>query len=75
MVKIGKAVLEKQGAVLSNSRFGFHWPPFTMISHLHLHVISPMTDMGFMARLIFRPNSWWFVTAEWLLDHLTSKTQ
>lgn len=41
---------------------GFHWPPFHTVSHLHLHVIAPTNQMGFLARTIFKPNSFWFVT-------------
>ncbi|XP_063245088.1 adenosine 5'-monophosphoramidase HINT3-like isoform X2 [Bacillus rossius redtenbacheri] len=66
LVKIGKQILEKHGADLRDVRFGFHWPPFHSISHLHLHVISPASEMGFMSRCIFRPGSWWFVTVLWV---------
>lgn len=50
---------------------GFHWPPFHMVSHLHLHVIAPADQMGFIARNMFRPNSMWFVSVS---DHLLSIT-
>ncbi|OXA61437.1 Histidine triad nucleotide-binding protein 3 [Folsomia candida] len=30
---------------------GFHWPPFHMVNHLHLHVLAPADQMGFFARL------------------------
>jgi hypothetical protein len=43
-------------------RFGFHYPPFNSIHHLHLHAISPASSMSFVSRLIFRPDSWWFVS-------------
>ncbi|XP_041366774.1 histidine triad nucleotide-binding protein 3-like [Gigantopelta aegis] len=70
MVAIGKEVLEKQGADVSDNRMGFHWPPFHTVSHLHLHVISAQNEMGWIARLIFKPNSFWFVTVDWLLNRL-----
>jgi hypothetical protein len=50
---------------------GYHWPPFHTIAHLHLHVIAPANEMGFISRTIFRPNSWWFVTPEYLKERLS----
>jgi len=50
---------------------GFHWPPFHSIAHLHLHVIAPSDSMGFISRTIFRPNSWWFVTPEYVKERLS----
>lgn len=41
---------------------GFHWPPFNTVHHLHLHVIYPKEEMSYISRLIFRPNSYWFVS-------------
>lgn len=41
-------------------RFGFHWPPFTSISHLHLHVVSPLEQMSALSRFVFMPGSAWF---------------
>uniref|UniRef100_A0A023GFA9 Adenosine 5'-monophosphoramidase HINT3 n=1 Tax=Amblyomma triste TaxID=251400 RepID=A0A023GFA9_AMBTT len=60
LVEIGKQVLEQRGGSLDTSRFGFHWPPFTSISHLHLHVIAPAADMSTIGRFIFMPGSPWF---------------
>ncbi|GLH03598.1 POC1 centriolar protein homolog [Gryllus bimaculatus] len=62
LVRIGKQVLQERGGNLSDAIFGFHWPPFNSISHLHLHVISPANRLSFISRAIFRPDSWWFVT-------------
>ncbi|CAG7826580.1 unnamed protein product [Allacma fusca] len=50
---------------------GYHWPPFHTIAHLHLHVIAPSNEMGFISRTIFRPNSWWFVTPEYVKERLS----
>ncbi|XP_046367929.2 adenosine 5'-monophosphoramidase HINT3-like [Haliotis rufescens] len=71
LVSVGNRVLEENGGQVSDALMGFHWPPFHSISHLHLHVISARQDMGWIARGIFRPNTLWFVTVEWLLDRLT----
>lgn len=62
MVSIGKEVLAQQGGLSDSARLGFHWPPFHTISHLHLHVISPEEEMGFIARGIFKKDSFWFVS-------------
>ncbi|KAK3727709.1 hypothetical protein RRG08_032666 [Elysia crispata] len=70
LVTCGQEFLVKQGGKVSEARLGFHWPPFNSISHLHLHVIYPTSSMGWVASLIFRPDSFWFVTASWLIDRL-----
>ncbi|XP_049958483.1 adenosine 5'-monophosphoramidase HINT3-like isoform X4 [Schistocerca serialis cubense] len=70
MVRIGKEVLEERGGDLSDLRLGFHWPPFYSIGHLHLHVISPASDMSFVSLLMFRNNSWRFVSPEYVKSHL-----
>ncbi|XP_057651379.1 adenosine 5'-monophosphoramidase HINT3-like isoform X3 [Diorhabda carinulata] len=60
LIEIGKKVLEENGGTIEDARLGFHLPPFNSINHLHLHVISPMSEMSFFSRLIFKPNTWWF---------------
>ncbi|GFO50589.1 histidine triad nucleotide-binding protein 3 [Plakobranchus ocellatus] len=72
LVAAAAEFLDQQGGNVSEALLGFHWPPFNSISHLHLHVISPSRSMGWLASLIFRPNSFWFVTADWLLERLKS---
>lgn len=70
LVEIGKQVLEQRGGSLDSSRMGFHWPPFTSISHLHLHVIAPTAEMSTLGRLIFMPGSAWFTTVEEAVAYL-----
>ncbi|XP_022791861.1 histidine triad nucleotide-binding protein 3-like [Stylophora pistillata] len=70
LFEVGKSAITNSGADSEDVLYGYHWPPFNSIQHLHLHVIYPGGQMGFFARQIFRPNSFWFVTHEWLLEHL-----
>ncbi|XP_055330608.1 adenosine 5'-monophosphoramidase HINT3-like [Paramacrobiotus metropolitanus] len=73
LMVIGKEVLGRQGVLQLDSpdcRMGFHWPPFNGIRHLHLHVLYPASEMSFISRTIFRPNTWWFVTPEWVVKRL-----
>ncbi|XP_026150268.1 adenosine 5'-monophosphoramidase HINT3 [Mastacembelus armatus] len=74
MVETGKEILQKNSVTdLSDVRFGFHWPPFCSVTHLHLHVLAPVSQMGFISRLFYRVNSYWFITADQLIDLLNSK--
>ncbi|KAM6968230.1 adenosine 5'-monophosphoramidase HINT3 [Aplochiton taeniatus] len=74
MVQTGKEMLQKNNVTdLSDVRFGFHWPPFCSVSHLHLHVLAPASQMSFLSRQFYRLNSFWFITADQLIQHLNSK--
>ncbi|XP_065843266.1 adenosine 5'-monophosphoramidase HINT3-like [Oscarella lobularis] len=73
LLEVAKSVVGKRGGDPEAARYGFHWPPFNTVQHLHLHAIYPPDQMGFFSRLAYRPNSLWFVTADWLLDRLASK--
>ncbi|CAL8248230.1 unnamed protein product [Lota lota] len=76
MVEVGKEILEKNNVTdLSDVRFGFHWPPFCSVSHLHLHVLAPASQLTFMSRLFYRLNSYWFVTVDQLIELINSKAQ
>ncbi|KAM4040293.1 adenosine 5'-monophosphoramidase HINT3 isoform 2-T2 [Anomaloglossus baeobatrachus] len=71
MVEVGKNVLQKNNVPnLEDIRLGFHWPPFCSISHLHLHVLAPASQLGFLSRMIYRLNSYWFITADQLIERL-----
>ncbi|KAL1259836.1 hypothetical protein QQF64_010413 [Cirrhinus molitorella] len=73
LVETGKEILQKNNVTdLSDVRFGFHWPPFCSVTHLHLHVLAPVSQMGFMSRLVYRLNSYWFITADQLVQRLNS---
>ena len=71
MVEVGKLVLSQQGANVQDSRIGFHWPPFIKVPHLHMHLLSPVEGMSWYCKsFLFRRDSFAFVTATWLIDHL-----
>jgi len=55
-------ISEKLGLNPASIRTGFHWPPFNTVDHLHLHVISPIENMNIMKKIMFNPNSYWFVS-------------
>ena len=62
MVETVDVLANKQGFEKSSTRTGFHWPPFNTVNHLHLHVISPIENMSFVGRMMFKPDSFWFVS-------------
>ncbi|KAH8392487.1 hypothetical protein KR215_009497, partial [Drosophila sulfurigaster] len=52
--------LGSKGIDTSDAVIGFHIPPFISQHHLHLHGISPISEMGFWDRINFLTNSFWF---------------
>ncbi|XP_056299712.1 histidine triad nucleotide-binding protein 3 isoform X3 [Pseudoliparis swirei] len=76
MVETGKEMLQKNNVTdLRDVRFGFHWPPFCSVTHLHLHVLAPASQMSLMSRLFYRLHSYWFITADQLIELLNSKEE
>ncbi|XP_063701713.1 adenosine 5'-monophosphoramidase HINT3-like [Culicoides brevitarsis] len=65
-----KLVMERHSSNLVDSLFGFHWPPFNSVKHLHMHGIHPASTMGFFKRMIFKPESVWFKTTDYVLANL-----
>lgn len=59
---------------LDDVSYGFHWPPFTSISHLHMHGIAPASKMGFVSRQIFKPINMWYCTPEYVISKLKPAT-
>jgi diadenosine tetraphosphate (Ap4A) HIT family hydrolase len=74
LVTIGKQVLQEHNGDVSKARFGFHWPPFCSIPHLHLHVISPADGIRTFYWLtgVFSPSMPWFRSVEWVIDRMKS---
>ena len=75
LLEVGEQVLHQQGceSLHTSNKFGYHWPPFNAIKHLHLHAIGNVEHMGFLQRVIFRVGTPWFVSHEWLVNRLDSK--
>lgn len=55
---------------LKDYRCGFTWPPLNTINHLHLHFISPYSQVSLVKKLIYGPKNWWFVSPAYVLNRL-----
>ena len=64
-------LMEKNGQTdLADISLGFHIAPFNSVRHLHLHGISKKSEMRFLARMIFRENSFWYKTFDDVFNSL-----
>ncbi|XP_050360356.1 adenosine 5'-monophosphoramidase HINT3-like [Nymphalis io] len=70
MLSVAKEMLQKNNLSLEDARFGYHWPPFRSVRHLHLHTIAPQSKMGLIGRMIFKENSYWFVSPEYVVSRI-----
>ncbi|KAL1516973.1 hypothetical protein ABEB36_000798 [Hypothenemus hampei] len=70
LIDEGKRVIVEQDGDLTDSLLGFHLPPFNTVGHLHLHLISPASSLSFKHRMMFKPNSYWFATADQIQERL-----
>lgn len=74
MADIGKQVLAEHGGKADEARLGFHWPPFIMVKHLHMHIISPVSEMSWLNRtVVFRKDSYVFSSPDYLINYIKAK--
>lgn len=57
-----RELIRKKGVVLSDVSYGFHWPPFLSVRHLHMHAIAPASRMSFVSKYVFKPINIWYRT-------------
>lgn len=55
-------LFQKHGIDLADVSYGFHWPPFVSVKHLHMHGIAPVSKMRFFGRIVFKPINIWYCT-------------
>lgn len=74
MTDIGKQVLVERGGNIEGARLGIHWPPLVMVKHLHMHIISPESQMSWLNRvLVFRKDSYFFSSPDGLISYIKAK--
>lgn len=59
----------------SEISYGFHVPPFNSVKHLHMHGIAPKSKMGFIGRMIFKPNSIWYKSIDYVVDNIKEESE
>ncbi|XP_038220507.1 histidine triad nucleotide-binding protein 3-like [Zerene cesonia] len=70
MLTVAKDMLAQNNLSIEDARFGYHWPPFRSVRHLHLHTIAPESQMGLLAKMIFKKDSYWFVSPDYVASRL-----
>ncbi|CAH0731174.1 unnamed protein product, partial [Brenthis ino] len=70
MLSVAKNLLQQNSLSAEDARFGYHWPPFRSVRHLHLHTIAPESKMGMIGKMVFMKNSYWFVSPEYVASRL-----
>lgn len=75
MAEISQEILRQHfKGDLADTRIGYHWPPFSSMQHLHLHILAPVSQMSFLKKnIVFRENSMAFISTEWAINYLKGK--
>ncbi|KAK4468975.1 hypothetical protein MN116_000111, partial [Schistosoma mekongi] len=47
MINYGRSFVNQLQLDPENFLFGFHWPPFNSVHHLHMHILGPKQRMSF----------------------------
>ena len=67
-------IKSKIGNDITEVLFGFHWPPFITVEHLHLHIIFPASKMNILYNYIFKKDTSYFLSPKQLIDYLKNLT-
>ena len=74
MAEIGGQILADRSCDVEDCLLGFHWPPLITVKHLHMHVISPASQMKWIHRaFVFKKDSYFFSSPEYIVDYIKKK--
>ncbi|KAH8860135.1 Histidine triad nucleotide-binding protein isoform 2 [Schistosoma japonicum] len=68
MINYGRSFVNQLQLNPEDFLFGFHWPPFNSVHHLHMHILGPKQHMSFNP--MFDSRFYIFREAKKLLDSL-----
>ncbi|XP_001985516.2 histidine triad nucleotide-binding protein 3 [Drosophila grimshawi] len=68
-----KSFFVSKGISTTDALYGFHFPPFISVKHLHMHGIAPRSEMNIISRMVFRPATAWFKTTSEAIAYLKKK--